>query len=106
MDDEILETWESFTARFSRVVNLFLTKLLRCLVLRNDPGFEGTLRDFVNQGEKLGLVESANQWMTFRGFRNIIAHEYEEDELKQNFEDLRRLTPVVIAIESKINGIN
>ena len=53
LDEEQLAAWESFSARFARVVDLFLTKYLRALVLKNDPGFEGSLRDFANQVEKL-----------------------------------------------------
>lgn len=100
MDDETLEVWESFTARFSRTVDLFLTKYVRAVVLRDDPGFSGSVRDFADYAEKLKLIASADQWMEFRGFRNIIVHEYEESELQQNLEDLRRLAPVVLAVEA------
>ncbi len=61
LDEEQLETWESFAARFARVVDLFLTKYLRAVVLQDDPGFEGSLRDFVNQAEKIGLIGSAQR---------------------------------------------
>lgn len=102
MDEETLETWESFTARFSRAVDLFLTKYARAVVMQEDPGFSGTVRDFADYAEKLGLIESSDQWMEFRGFRNIIVHEYEDDDLQQNLEDLRRLTPVVLAVAAKL----
>ena len=38
-DEELLETWESFAARFSRVTDIFLTKYIRTLILQDDPGF-------------------------------------------------------------------
>ena len=38
----------------------------------------------------------------FRGFRNLIVHEYEEDELAQNLDDLRRFAPEVLAIGAKL----
>jgi uncharacterized protein YutE (UPF0331/DUF86 family) len=79
-----------------------LTNFLRAVVLKNDPGFAGTLRDAVDIGEKLGLVDSADLWMELRGFRNLIAHEYEEDELERNFSDMRALTPRVLAIRVKL----
>jgi hypothetical protein len=60
LDPESLETWESFSARFSRVADLFLTKYLKSYILAQDPGFEGSIRDFVNQAEKLGLIDSAH----------------------------------------------
>lgn len=40
--------------------------------------------------------------MEFRGFRNIIVHEHEDDDIQQNLEVLRRLTPVVLNICSKL----
>lgn len=99
MDDESLEVWESFTSRFSRTVDIFLTKYVRAMVLQDDPGFSGTVRDFADYAEKLGLLDSADQWMEFRGFRNLIVHDYQDEELGKNFEDLRQLTPIVLAIK-------
>ncbi len=104
MDEESLETWESFTARFSRVVDLFLTKYVRAKVLENDPGFSGTIRDFVDQGEKLGLLDSADRWMEYRGFRNIIVHEYDEDELEENFHSLREAALHVLGIRELLDA--
>lgn len=104
LDDETLETWESFTARFSRVVDLFLTKYVRARVLEDDPGFDGSLRDFVDQGEKLGLIDNADQWMEYRGFRNSIAHDYQEDELQQFLESIRSCCPKVLAIRDIVNA--
>jgi hypothetical protein len=90
LDEESLETWESFSTRFSRVADIFLTKYLRTRVLMNDLGFTGTLRDFVNQGEKLGIVDSADAWMAIRELRNISAHDYSEEELSEFFERLKQ----------------
>jgi hypothetical protein len=101
LDEETLETWESFTARFSRAVDLFLSKYLKAVVLENDPGFQGSLRDFVDQGEKLGVVDSADKWMELRKFRNLIAHEYEEEELGRIFREMRDLTPQILSVSSK-----
>lgn len=98
LDEEQLETWESFSARFARVVDLFLMKYLRSFVLRNDPGFEGSLRDFVNQGEKLRLIPSAERWMAIRELRNITAHEYTEEELTEYLKNLRALAEEVLRI--------
>lgn len=95
LDDEALETWESYSSRFSRVVDLFLTKYVRAAVKLNDPGFDGTLRDFVNQGEKLGLVSSAQVWMELRELRNISAHTY-EDQLAEFLTKIRlRAGPLI-----------
>jgi hypothetical protein len=79
-----------------------LTKYCKAKVLENDAGFDGTLRDFVNQAEKMALVDDADKWMDFRGIRNSVAHEHEEDDLGAFFEGVRNAAPVVLLIKSKL----
>ena len=98
LDDESLETWESFAARFSRVADMFLSRYLRSIVLMNDPGFSGSLRDFVNQAEKLGIINNANVWMAIRELRNISAHDYSEQDLSEFFKRLLLECPKLLAI--------
>lgn len=98
LDDETLESWEGFSSRFSRVVDVFLTKYVRARVLMNDPGFRGTVRDFVNQGEKLGLLKNTEEWMALRKLRNIEAHTYEE-ELEKFLIQLRNAAPHLSALK-------
>lgn len=99
MDDEILETWESFSARFARVADLYLSRYVRAMVLEDDPGFAGTVRDFTNQGEKLGLVDDADAWMDIRELRNISAHEYTEEDLSEFFKKLKENAPKLLAVQ-------
>lgn len=97
-----LESWEGFVARFARVSDIFLSKYLRAYVLKGDPAFRGSLRDFVNQAEKLGLVEDAEQWMTIRELRNMAAHEYSEKELAKDFEKMKQLAPFLTSLKDKL----
>ncbi len=99
--EENLETWESFAARLSRTVDLFLTKFLRLRIKKEDPGFDGSLRDYCNLAEKLGLIDSADAWMTLRELRNANVHDYEEDELVKFHEALLRAAPRVLSIRSQ-----
>lgn len=101
-DEESLEIWESFTSRFSRVIDLFLTKYLRTYVLLNDVGFEGSLRDFVNQAEKLHLIQDARLWMSYRAYRNIAAHEYNNADLTRFLQSILDATKSVIQIKNKL----
>lgn len=101
LDDESLETWESFSSRFSRVVDLYLTKYVRCMVLLDDPGFRGTVRDFANQGEKMGIVNDAALWMQARELRNIEAHSY-SDELQVFLDKLRNQAPLLLRLKDEI----
>ena len=67
-----------------------------------DPGFSGTLRDFVNQGEKLKLFDSADQWMAIRELRNISAHEYSDKDLVGFFKRLKQECPLLLNIKQRI----
>ena len=97
-----LSDWESLAARFSRASDLFLSKYVRTSVLKGDPAFRGSLRDFLDQAEKQGLVESALEWMEIRETRNVSAHEYSEEKLADHFEKVRKLAPKLLALEIKI----
>ena len=56
----------------------------------------------MNQAEKLKLIESSDSWMIARGYRNITAHEYKDEDLKAFFEKLVSFTPHLINIKNKI----
>jgi hypothetical protein len=101
LDDESLEIWESFAARFSRVTEIFLSQYLRSLVLLDDPGFSGSLRDFLNQGEKLGIISDVQAWMNIRELRNITAHDYSEDDLSNFFSLLKQECPRLLNLLTK-----
>lgn len=102
LSDLQLETWEAFVSRFARATDLFLAKYLRTFVLVGDPAFRGSLRDFVNQAEKLGLVDDAAEWMAVRELRNTIAYEYSAGGLAGLFDDCLRCTPLVLAVEDRL----
>jgi hypothetical protein len=105
LDEEELETWESFAARFCRVTDLFLTKYLRAFVLLEDPAFNGSFRDFLNQGEKLALLDQTEIWMAIRELRNITAHEYTEKDLAIFFTRLRDEAPRLIALKGMLSCV-
>ena len=102
LDNETLETWESFSARFSRVAEIFLIRYLKTRVLLEDRGFRGTLRDFLNQAEKMNLIDDAEQWMQVRELRNITAHEYNDQDLTGYFQKLLAEAPKLLAIRAVV----
>lgn len=99
LDEESLETWESFSARFSRVVDIFLMRVLKAKVKFSDPGFDGTLRDYLNQAEKAGFVSNASEWLMLRELRNIAAHEYTDKGLAFFLQQLRTHCPKLLALK-------
>lgn len=102
LDEESLETWESFAARFARVANIFITKYLRTRISIEDPGFEGSVRDILDRAEKLNLLDKADTWFEIRGLRNITAHEYTEEQLSQFFQQLRKYAPILLKIGEQL----
>lgn len=101
-NDEILETWESFAARFSRVADIFLMRYIRSKILLEDPAFNGTFRDHLNQAEKLNIIESAQAWLAIRELRNVTAHEYNEDNLLEFYKKLETETPKLLALRELV----
>lgn len=104
MDEEILETWESFSARFARVSEIFLSPYIRSLVLKDDPGFQGTFRDFLNKAEKFGLIDDVKVWLKIRELRNKTAHEYNEKALEEYFHAIFQMAPILLALEGKVSN--
>ncbi len=99
LTEDQLETWESLSARFSRVVDIFLTKYLRHKVLHDFPGLDGSMRDFLNAAEKIKIITDVEFWVSMKELRNIIEHEYAEDSLKVYFENLKKFAPQVLDVE-------
>ena len=104
MDDEDLETWESFSARFCRVSDIFLAKYVRTFVLAQDPGLIGSFRDFLNQAEKLNLLDNVELWMSIRELRNISAHDYTDKDLALFFKRLQQEAPRLIELKNTLPG--
>ena len=77
-DEQLAERVDAFVARFSRLQDTLGDKLLPALLTalgENRP----TLVDRLDQAEKLGWIDSAEEWMTIRQLRNQMIHEYIED---------------------------
>lgn len=96
LDEEELETMESYTARMARVSDIFVTKFLRLKISHEDPAFEGSVRDICNFAEKKGWIESADLWVEIRNIRNTTAHEYEEQDLLKFLQRSKELGPTVV----------
>lgn len=91
-----LEPWEALTSRFARVTDIFLSKYIRILVLEQDPGFRGEMRDVLDKAEKIEIISSADTWMMIRELRNKVAHEYTKEDLLKTLQDIIKFTPFVL----------
>lgn len=103
LDEVSMEIWESFAARFDRVADMFMMRYLRACVLQQDVGFVGSFRDFLNQAEKINLIEDAETWMAIRGLRNIAAHEYTDKDLAEFFKRLKKEAPLLLSLRAVLD---
>lgn len=89
-----LEPFEALTARFARFVDISSQKLLKTifLLLHETPG---AVIDQATLAEKLRVIPSAEALLEMRELRNLIAHEYTEEDLRRLFKNvLRKRKPV------------
>jgi hypothetical protein len=69
------EMLDAFVARFSRLQETIGDKLLPAILKLNLESV-GSQLDNLFRAEKLGWIDSADQWIELRGLRNSLVHEY------------------------------
>ncbi|MBN2679711.1 hypothetical protein HHS34_008665 [Acidithiobacillus montserratensis] len=75
---ELAEMVDAFVSRFGRLQDTVGDKLLPAW--RSAVGEEpATMTDNLDRAERLGLIESADLWLTLRQLRNQMIHDYIED---------------------------
>jgi hypothetical protein len=77
-DPDLAERVEAFVGRFGRLQDTVGDKLLPLLLAALGEKSAATI-DNLDQAERLGLLKSADEWMTMRSLRNQMIHEYVED---------------------------
>src|SRR5450759_1845188 len=77
-DADLAERVEAFVGRFSRLQDTVGDKLLPLLLDALGEKSSAVI-DNLDRAERLGLLKSADEWMTIRNLRNQMIHEYVED---------------------------
>ena len=77
-DHDLAERVEAFVGRFGRLQDTVGDKLLP-LLLHALGEKASSVIDNLDRAERLGLLNSADEWMTIRNLRNQMVHEYVED---------------------------
>ena len=102
-DLDLAERVEAFVGRFGRLQDTVGDKLLPLLL---DTLGEKTsaVIDNLDRAERLGLIESADEWMTIRNLRNQMVHEYVEDPvvLTSALQTGHAFVPALIAAANKM----
>jgi hypothetical protein len=77
-DSLLAERVEAFVSRFGRLQDTLADKLLPALLdALAEP--KGASLENLDRAEKLGWLDSADQWLAMRKLRNQMVHEYIED---------------------------
>ncbi len=97
---EQLERLESMASRFARLADLLTQRVMR---LADDLELEspGSLLDRIRRAEKRGWAASDGQLVRVRELRNLIAHEYEDEDLAQLYAAVLQLAPALLAAADK-----
>ena len=98
LDEEKLETLESFASRFARSSDIVVAKYFRFLAMEKDPAWRGSIIDLLNLAEKHHWIKSAQVWKRIRELRNLAAHEYQLDSYIDLYKELIKLAPEILAI--------
>jgi len=79
-DTDLAERVEAFVGRFGRLQDTVGDKLLPLLLTALGEKPSAAI-DNLDRAERLGLINSADEWMIIRNLRNQMVHEYIEDPL-------------------------
>ena len=82
MDDETVQDWDQFILRFTKLQDTMGSRLYPALLgYLQEPYEDRPMLDKLNRLEKLGLIDSVEQWNGLRAIRNQFAHDYPEDNI-------------------------
>ena len=75
---ELAERVDAFVARFGRLQDTLAEKLLPALLRQLAEPVRSAVEN-LDRAEKLGLLQSADDWLAMRRLRNRMIHEYVDD---------------------------
>lgn len=104
LTEEHYEAWDGFSTRFSRTADIFLSKYIKAAITEDDPGFDGKFHDYLNRAQKIGLIDNIDDWLDIRSLRNVIVHEYTDDDLEKIFQKMLKYTPLLTGLRKKLAG--
>lgn len=92
-DDIGIDRLESFAAKFSRMQDTIVDKLIPAVLRAAGEQIEAAI-DNLNRMERLGLIAAADEWLEMCRLRNRLVHEYFEkpDDMAPALERACRFT--------------
>ncbi len=95
MSHQEYEILDSFSSRFMRMYEVLTNQLLRT-VLQVLAEHRDTWIDNMNQAEKMGFISSRKEMNEIRELRNMVAHEYLQEEWVHIYQRLLQKAPVLL----------
>lgn len=92
---EQLERLESLTSRFARLADLLIQRVFR-LVDEIELVGGGTMLDRIYRAEKRGWANAA-ELINIRELRNLIAHEYATEKMREIYSAVAAMSPALLA---------
>ncbi len=84
LNDTDLAVLDQFSARFSKLQDAMGAKLFPAILeLTKEQGSYPAFLDQLNRLEKIGAIDSADQWLVLREMRNAFSHDYPDDPALQ-----------------------
>ena len=81
MDDEVVQDWDQFVLRFTKLQDALGAKLLPAVLsFLQEPYEDRPMLDKLHRLEKLGYLPNIECWNTLRSIRNHFAHDYPQDD--------------------------
>jgi uncharacterized protein with HEPN domain len=71
---------DQMSYRFGKLQDIMGRLLRVTLIILGEDIENAPFIDVLNRAEKLGIIDDAQEWMTLRELRNILTHEYSDDE--------------------------
>ena len=108
MNDETVQDWDQFVLRYTKLQDSIGSRLFPAVLsLLQEPYEDKPMIDKLNRLEKLGYLESVDQWNQLRIVRNHFAHDYPSDDaLKAAYlNDAVRAVSTLEALLEKIRPL-
>lgn len=97
---EQLERLESLTSRFARLADLLIQRIFR-LIDEIELTGSGSLLDRIYRAEKRGWANAA-ELIKIRELRNLIAHEYATEKMREIYATVAAMSPALLATVPKV----
>ena len=97
--DAISEQVEAFVSRFGRLQDNLADKLLPALLAYLQEPIR-PMGEMLTYAEKLGWIESVDDWLRTRKLRNQLIHDYDDDPelLVNTIFEAHRYMPVLVTV--------